>query len=53
VVSIVPLELKLRQLRHRRRRAVLRQLAIGACWSLGLLGVGAFAIAVSVGVVRQ
>lgn len=51
-VRVVPLEFRLRQLRHRRRRAILRQLVIGACWSLGLVGVAAFAIALSMTVVH-
>jgi len=52
-LRVVPLEFKLRQLRRRRRRAVLRQLVIGACWGLGLLGVAAFAIALSMTAVHQ
>jgi hypothetical protein len=42
------LDRRLRQIRNRRRRAAIRQLATAACWAAGLLGAVAFALAVSI-----
>lgn len=52
-VGIMPLEFRLRQLRQRRRRAAIRQLLVGACWSAGLLSVAAFVIALGVAAVQR
>ena len=40
-----PLELRLRQIHHRRRRAAMRRLVTAAFWGAGILAVGAFALA--------
>jgi cell division septal protein FtsQ len=46
---ILPLELRLRQHHQRRRRAAIRRLIATVCWGVGLLGVVAFVLALSLG----
>ena len=43
--SIVPLEIKLRRLHQRRRRAAIRRLMKIAVWSAGAVGLAAFVLA--------
>jgi hypothetical protein len=48
-----PLNVRIRRLHQRRRRAVVRRLLKGAVWSAGLLGGVAFALAEGVGLVQR
>lgn len=43
--SAVPLEIKLRRLHHRRRRAAIRRIMKIAIWSAGAVGLAAFVLA--------
>lgn len=43
------LEVRLRHIHRRRRRAVIRRLVKAACWSAGILGTAAFALAAGIG----
>jgi fatty acid desaturase len=42
---VVPLEIRLRRLHQRRRRAAMRRLMRVAFWSAGAIGLAAFALA--------
>jgi hypothetical protein len=45
---VVPLEVKLRRLHQRRRRAAIRRLVRVAFWSAGALGVTAFVLVLGI-----